>query len=85
MRSILPFLILVAMGTTGGLAQMSQPMVGENTTKISDHVWAIMGFPNIAIVVGAARRWSWIRDWARKMAPRSRAWPQSSRPTRSSS
>jgi glyoxylase-like metal-dependent hydrolase (beta-lactamase superfamily II) len=53
MRSILPFLILVAMGTTGGLAQMNQPMVGENTTKISDHVWAIMGFPNIAIVIGS--------------------------------
>jgi glyoxylase-like metal-dependent hydrolase (beta-lactamase superfamily II) len=33
-------------------AQQNQPMVGENTTKISDHVWAIMGFPNIAIVVG---------------------------------
>lgn len=28
-------------------------MIGENTTRISDHVWAIMGFPNIAIVVGA--------------------------------
>ena len=27
-------------------------MLGENTTKISDHVWAIMGFPNIGIVVG---------------------------------
>ncbi len=34
------------------LAQMAQPMVSENTTKVSDHVWAIMGFPNIAIVVG---------------------------------
>jgi glyoxylase-like metal-dependent hydrolase (beta-lactamase superfamily II) len=33
-------------------AQMAQPMVSENTTQISDHVWAIMGFPNIAIVVG---------------------------------
>jgi glyoxylase-like metal-dependent hydrolase (beta-lactamase superfamily II) len=33
-------------------AQMSQPLLGENTTKISDHVWAIMGFPNVAIVVG---------------------------------
>jgi hypothetical protein len=31
---------------------MSQPLLGENTTKISDHVWAIMGFPNVAIVVG---------------------------------
>ena len=28
-------------------------MIAENTTRISDHVWAIMGFPNIAIVVGA--------------------------------
>ena len=36
-----------------GFAQMSQPMVGEDTVKISDHVWAIMGFPNIAIVVGS--------------------------------
>lgn len=52
MRSILKLLILAAVGVTGGFAQMSQPMVGENTTKISDHVWAIMGFPNIAIVVG---------------------------------
>src|SRR5215831_17418243 len=34
------------------LAQQNQPLVGENTTKISDHVWAIMGFPNIAIVAG---------------------------------
>jgi glyoxylase-like metal-dependent hydrolase (beta-lactamase superfamily II) len=33
-------------------AQMSQPLLGEETVKISDHVWAIMGFPNIAIVVG---------------------------------
>jgi hypothetical protein len=34
---------------------MGQPLVGEDATKISDHVWAIMGFPNIAIVVGS--RW----------------------------
>jgi glyoxylase-like metal-dependent hydrolase (beta-lactamase superfamily II) len=37
----------------GAFAQMPQPPVGETTTKISDHVWAIMGFPNIAIVVGS--------------------------------
>ena len=24
----------------------------ENTVKVSDHVWAIMGWPNIGIVVG---------------------------------
>ncbi|HLK32274.1 MAG TPA: MBL fold metallo-hydrolase, partial [Terriglobales bacterium] len=39
------------LGVGSALAQ-SQPMVSETTTKISDHVWAIMGFPNIAIVVG---------------------------------
>src|ERR1700679_2936871 len=33
-------------------AQMPQPLVTEETVKISDHVWAIMGFPNIAIIVG---------------------------------
>jgi glyoxylase-like metal-dependent hydrolase (beta-lactamase superfamily II) len=50
-----PFSILLTLSVltaAGALAQMSQPMVSENTTKISDHVWAIMGFPNIAIVVG---------------------------------
>jgi len=44
--------LLILVTAAGAFAQMSQPMVGENTTKISDHVWAIMGFPNIAIVVG---------------------------------
>ncbi len=34
------------------VAQMPQPLVTEDAVKISDHVWAIMGFPNIAIVVG---------------------------------
>ena len=29
------------------------PILGEATTKVSDHVWAIMGFPNIGIVVGS--------------------------------
>ncbi|HXM62302.1 MAG TPA: MBL fold metallo-hydrolase [Terriglobales bacterium] len=45
--------MLAALAATTAFAQMSQPMVSENTTKISDHVWAIMGFPNIAIVVGS--------------------------------
>ncbi len=49
-------LTLVTVGTllaTPGSAQMSQPLVGEETTRISEHVWALMGFPNIAIVVGS--------------------------------
>jgi glyoxylase-like metal-dependent hydrolase (beta-lactamase superfamily II) len=33
-------------------AQPAQPVLTEDTTKVSDHVWAIMGFPNVAIVVG---------------------------------
>lgn len=29
------------------------PVLGEDTVKVSQHVWAIMGFPNIAIIVGS--------------------------------
>jgi glyoxylase-like metal-dependent hydrolase (beta-lactamase superfamily II) len=53
MKSLWIRLALAALFTANGSAQMSQPMVQEKTTKISDHVWAIMGFPNIAIVVGS--------------------------------
>jgi glyoxylase-like metal-dependent hydrolase (beta-lactamase superfamily II) len=52
-RSLSTLLTLVVLAATSATAQMTQPMVGENTTRISDHVWAIMGFPNIAIIVGA--------------------------------
>jgi glyoxylase-like metal-dependent hydrolase (beta-lactamase superfamily II) len=31
----------------------NQPILSEDTVRVSDHVWAIMGFPNIGIVVGA--------------------------------
>lgn len=51
-RNLYPALaILVLLGSGATMAQQ-QPLVGEETTKISDHVWAIMGFPNIGIVVG---------------------------------
>jgi glyoxylase-like metal-dependent hydrolase (beta-lactamase superfamily II) len=53
MKSLSILMALAVLVTTSALAQMSQPMVSENTTRISDHVWAIMGFPNIAIVVGS--------------------------------
>jgi len=33
-------------------AQNAQALLPETTTRISEHVYAIMGFPNIAIVVG---------------------------------
>ena len=44
-------LILAALAAAAAPAQQN-PLLGENTVKVSDHVWAIMGFPNIAIVVG---------------------------------
>ncbi len=47
MRIILSLLTISA----AAFAQ-SQPILGEDTVKVSDHVWAIMGFPNIGIVVG---------------------------------
>ena len=53
MKSLSTLLTLAALLTASARAQMSQPMVHEEATKISDHVWAIMGFPNIAIVVGS--------------------------------
>jgi glyoxylase-like metal-dependent hydrolase (beta-lactamase superfamily II) len=52
MKALSTFVILVALGVSAAPAQMSNPMLSENTTRISDHVWAIMGFPNVAIVVG---------------------------------
>jgi glyoxylase-like metal-dependent hydrolase (beta-lactamase superfamily II) len=53
MKSLSILLMLAALASGSTLAQMSQPMVDENATRISDHVWALMGFPNIAIVVGS--------------------------------
>jgi glyoxylase-like metal-dependent hydrolase (beta-lactamase superfamily II) len=34
------------------LSAQNQPVLGEDPVKVSDHVWAIMGWPNIGIVVG---------------------------------
>jgi len=45
-------LLAAALGGPLLLAQ-NQPVLGEDTVKVSEHVWAIMGFPNIAIVVGS--------------------------------
>ena len=52
MKSLSIFVMMVALGVSVAPAQISNPMLGENTTRVSEHVWAIMGFPNIAIVVG---------------------------------
>lgn len=45
-------LVLIAIGAAMAGAQQSG-LLGEDTVRISDHVWAIIGFPNIGIVVGS--------------------------------
>src|SRR5690242_17612330 len=46
--------LLLAAALSGALlTAQNQPVLGEDTVKVSEHVWAIMGFPNIAIVVGS--------------------------------
>ena len=45
-------LLLACALTVVALSAQTQPVLGEDTVKVSDHVWAIMGWPNIAIIVG---------------------------------
>ncbi len=50
--------MLVAAGALGmsvsAKAQLPQPLLSEeNLKRVSDHVWVIEGFPNVAIVVGS--------------------------------
>ena len=49
---LLPLLALAALGQAPYVPYSNQPILSESTTKVSDHVWEITGFPNIAIVVG---------------------------------
>jgi glyoxylase-like metal-dependent hydrolase (beta-lactamase superfamily II) len=51
MQIITALLALCLVTATTVFAQ-SQPILSEDTVKVSGHVWAIMGFPNIGIVVG---------------------------------
>lgn len=53
MKGILAALILTAFAVATASAQMSQPVLGDNPVQVSGHVWAIMGFPNVAIVTGS--------------------------------
>jgi glyoxylase-like metal-dependent hydrolase (beta-lactamase superfamily II) len=45
--------ILLAAAAATLLSAQNNPVLGEETVKVSEHVWAIMGWPNIAIVVGS--------------------------------
>lgn len=48
----LPVLIIGVLSAVAALAQFPPPVLSENTTRVSDHVQVILGFPNIAIVTG---------------------------------
>jgi glyoxylase-like metal-dependent hydrolase (beta-lactamase superfamily II) len=45
-------LLLAALAVAAASAQQN-PLLSEETVKVSEHVWAIMGFPNVAIIVGS--------------------------------
>src|SRR4051812_34757248 len=48
-------LLLLLSASAMALGQGQSPMLPENSvTRVSDHVYAIMGFPNVAIVVGSS-------------------------------
>lgn len=44
--------LLLAGLTAATVSAQNQPVLVEDTVRVSDNVWAIMGFPNIGIVVG---------------------------------
>ena len=43
---------LLALLSAAALCAQNNPVLGEDTVKVSEHVWAIMGWPNIGIIVG---------------------------------
>lgn len=43
---------LSAFGQATTVPYQNQPILSQNATKVSEHVWTIIGFPNVAIVVG---------------------------------
>jgi glyoxylase-like metal-dependent hydrolase (beta-lactamase superfamily II) len=44
--------LLLPLLFAGALCAQNNPILGEDTVKVSEHVYAIMGWPNIGIVVG---------------------------------
>jgi glyoxylase-like metal-dependent hydrolase (beta-lactamase superfamily II) len=48
-----PLLLTAGLLAAAAAYAQGQPILGEDTVKVSEHVWAIMGFPNIGIVVGS--------------------------------
>ena len=46
-------LLLLGALAASALSAQTQPVLGEEAVKVSGNVWAIMGWPNIGIVVGS--------------------------------
>lgn len=51
-QSIFGFFALGLLAAANAAPQDNQPLMTENTQRVSDHVQVIMGFPNVAIIVG---------------------------------
>src|SRR5215813_8346691 len=79
---IIAWLVTLGLMTAAVDAQV-QPILTEDAAKVSGHVWAIMGFPNIAIVVGGnatlvidtglgPRNGTTIAKVAKKLAPQNK-------------
>jgi glyoxylase-like metal-dependent hydrolase (beta-lactamase superfamily II) len=47
-----PFLLGILGAALAAAQNMNEPLLKETATKVSDHVYVMMGFPNVAIVVG---------------------------------
>lgn len=45
-------LLTIAVFAATLLSAQNDPILGDEPVKVSEHVWAIMGWPNVAIVVG---------------------------------
>ena len=52
MRLSKPFLLGILCAALAAAQNMNEPLLKETATKVSDHVYVMMGFPNVAIVVG---------------------------------
>src|SRR5271170_5234543 len=51
LASMVALCLLIAVASAQSVP-VQDPLLSENTVKVSDHVWANMGWPNIGIVVG---------------------------------
>jgi glyoxylase-like metal-dependent hydrolase (beta-lactamase superfamily II) len=81
---IIRSLLVLCLAAAAPCAAQNQVILNEDTlTKVSGHVWAIMGFPNVGIVVGSnatlvvdtglgPRNGATIARVAKKLAPRNK-------------